>query len=194
MNEARNSRLHRTNVRSQHSASLTIVPSTSRDEVMRRLLIDLRNQELRKIRTLVRDETVLANEVPGDELDRARRNGDLEFHASLRDLSESRLTAITSTLIRLDEGLFGICEECNEQISLPRLQSLPFARHCFDCQKEIEEASRRARSRIIASAPATNLFEPYQPESERIDQVAESGESTSVPPTRRRRRRKRTIV
>ena len=97
MNEARNSRLHRTNVRSQHSASLTIVPSTSRDEVMRRLLIDLRNQELRKIRTLVRDETVLANEVPGDELDRARRNGDLEFHASLRDLSESRLTAITST-------------------------------------------------------------------------------------------------
>ena len=62
MNEARNSRLHRTNVRSQHSASLTIVPSTSRDEVMRRLLIDLRNQELRKIRTLVRGETVLAND------------------------------------------------------------------------------------------------------------------------------------
>ena len=194
MNKAYNTEPHRTNVRPQHSASLTIVPSTSRDEVMRRLLIELRDQELRKIRTLVRDETVLANEAPGDELDRARRNGDLEFHASLRDLSESRLTAITSTLIRLDEGLFGICEECNEQISLARLQSLPFARYCFDCQKDIEEASRRARSRIVASAPATSLFEPYQPESERIDQVAESGESISVQPSRRRRRRKRTIV
>lgn len=193
MNKAYNTQPHATNVKSQHSASLTIVPSTSRDEVMRRLLIDLRNQELRKIRTFVRDEAVLANEALGDELDRARRNGDLEFHASLRDLSESRLTAITSSLIRLHEGLFGICEECNEQISLPRLQSLPFARYCFDCQKEIEEASRRARSRIVASAPATNLFESYQPESDRIDRAAESGESISVRPPRRRRR-KRTIV
>ncbi|MFZ2064116.1 MAG: TraR/DksA family transcriptional regulator [Candidatus Binatus sp.] len=136
---------------------------------------------------------MLANEAAGDELDQARRNGDLEFQASLRDLSESRLMAITSSLIRLDEGRFGICEECNEQISLPRLQSLPFARHCFDCQKEIEEASRRARSRIVASGPATNLFEPYQPDAERIDRVADSGEGISVPPPRRRRR-KRTIV
>lgn len=193
MNKAYNIQPHATNVKSEHSASLTIVPSTSRDDVIRRLLIDLRNQELRKIRTFVRDEAMLANEAPGDELDRARRNGDLEFHASLRDLSESRLTAITSSLIRLDEGLFGICEECHEQISLPRLQSLPFASYCFDCQKEVEEASRRARSRIVASAPATNLFESYQPESDRIDRAAESGESISVRPPRRRRR-KRTIV
>lgn len=193
MNKAYKPQPYATNVSAQHSASLTIVPSTPRDEVMRRLLIDLRDQELRKIRTLVRDEGVLANEAAGDELDQARRNGDLEFQASLRDLSESRLMAITSTLIRLDEGRFGICEECNEQISMARLQSLPFARHCFDCQKEIEEASRRARSRIVASAPATNLFEPYQPDSERIDRVADSGEGVSVPPPRRRRR-KRTIV
>ncbi|MGA9724834.1 MAG: TraR/DksA family transcriptional regulator [Candidatus Binatus sp.] len=179
MNRTYNTQPRATGVSSQHSASLTIVRTAPRDEVMRRLLIDLRDLELRKIRTLDNDEAVLDTQVPADELDQARRNVDLEFHATLLDLSESRLAAITSTLIRLDEGRFGVCEECNEQISLTRLQSVPFARNCFDCQKKLEAAARRARSRIVAAASPMNLFEPYQPEAER-------NEGIGVPPPRRR--------
>jgi DnaK suppressor protein len=154
---------------------------------MKKLLTDLRDQELRKIRTLVHDETAMASQVSGDELDQARRDRDLEFHVSLLDLSENRLAAITATLVRLDEGRFGICEECEEQISLARLQSVPFARYCFDCQKEIEAASSRARSRILRSAWQTNLFEVDQLEREIIGQATDSAEDSSVPPSRRRR-------
>jgi DnaK suppressor protein len=186
MNKTSNVRPRATGVSSQHPASLSIVRTAPRDEVMKRLLIDLRDQELQKIRTLAHDEAALASQSSSDELDQARRNVDLEFHATLLDLAESRLAAITSTLIRVDEGRFGICEECNEQISLTRLQSVPFARNCFDCQKELEAAARRTRPRIDAVASPMNLFEPYQPEAEGAVRVAESNEGSSVPPPRRR--------
>jgi DnaK suppressor protein len=171
---------------SRDFASSRVVRSTLRNHVMKRLLIDLRDQELRKIRTLVHEETVMATQAPGDELDQARRDGDLEFQVSLLDLSESRLAAITATLVRLEEGRFGICEECEKQISLARLQSVPFARYCFDCQKEMEAASSRARRTLPSTSP-TNLFDVDQPERDHIGQTTDSTEDSSVPALRRRR-------
>ncbi len=168
-------------------ASSRVVRSTLRNHVMKRLLTDLRDQELRKIRSLVREETLMATQAPGDELDQARRDGDLEFQVSLLDLSENRLAAITATLVRLEEGRFGICEECEKQISLARLQSVPFASYCFDCQREMEAASSRARPRILPPAWQKNLFDPYQPELEPSGQAKESTEDSSIPPLRRGR-------
>jgi DnaK suppressor protein len=170
---------------SRHFASPTVVKPKLRNKVMKKLLIDLRDQELRKIRALVLDETAIATQAPGDELDQARRDGDLEFQVSLLDLSQGRLAAITATLARLDEGRFGICEECNAQISLTRLKSVPFARYCFDCQKAIETALRRTRSRIPPSAAPTNLFDAYPLEYKQIAQAMDSEEGGDVPSLRR---------
>ena len=64
MNRTYNGEPRATDVASRHFASSTLVRSTPRSEVMKRLLIDLRDQELRKIRTLVHDETVMARELP----------------------------------------------------------------------------------------------------------------------------------
>src|ERR1700691_3268782 len=97
MNRTYITRPRATGVSSQHSASLSIVRTAPRDELMKRLLIDLRDHELQKIRTLAEDEAALASQSSSDELDQARRNVDLEFHATLLDLAESRLAAITST-------------------------------------------------------------------------------------------------
>ena len=189
MNKTCNGERRATDVGSRHLASSSIVRSTLHNKLMKRLLIDLRDQELRKIRALVHDGTAPpAAQAPGDELDQARRDEALEFHVSLLDLSEKRLAAITSALVRLDDGRFGICEECKEQISLARLQSVPFAPYCIDCQKEMEVASCRARSRILPSAWSTNLFDPYQPELEHVDRAADSAEGSSLPQLRRRQR------
>jgi DnaK suppressor protein len=168
------------------------VRTTARNEVMKRLLTDLRDQELHRVRALMHSETDLAAQAPGDELDQASRDGDLEFHASLLDLAERRLMAIASTLTRIDEGRFGLCEECGEQISLTRLQSVPFARYCFDCQKEMEAASRRTRSKVSTSAWPTNICDSYHPESERVASAADNEEGQGSPsgPARRRRTRR----
>ena len=41
-------------------------------------------------------------------------------------------------LSRLDEGSYGICEDCDEPISPGRLRALPFARRCVTCQEQFE--------------------------------------------------------
>lgn len=188
MNKIYNQQRSAADIDSRRSGSSSVVGSMSRSEAVRGVLIDLRDQELLKIRALIHDETVLGIQATGDELDQARRDEDLEIQVGLLDLSESRLAAITSALVRLEEGRFGICEECKDQISLTRLQSVPFARYCFDCQKEMEAASCRARSRILPSAWPTNLFDPYQPEFEHTGGVTDSTVASHVPPMRRRQR------
>jgi DnaK suppressor protein len=49
-----------------------------------------------------------------------------------------------SALQRIDEGSFGTCERCSEPIAEKRLEALPFARYCIDCQRVVEEEERMA--------------------------------------------------
>lgn len=73
---------------------------------------------------------------------------DLSEDVSLRRLSAHKdtLQKIDEALRKLDEGTYGICEDCGEAISEQRLKILPFAIYCTDCQEsreEIEEIERR---------------------------------------------------
>ena len=62
------------------------------------------------------------------------------------DMIVSRLTDSSRTLLeiqealdRLDAGQFNICEECGGEIGFRRLAIHPWARHCVECQRRIEE-------------------------------------------------------
>ena len=73
---------------------------------------------------------------------------DLSEDISLRQLSAHRdtLRKTDEALRKLDEGTYGICEDCGEAISEKRLKILPFAIYCTDCQErreEMEEMERR---------------------------------------------------
>ena len=75
---------------------------------------------------------------------------DLSEDISLRQLSthKENLQRIDEALRKLDEGTYGICEDCGEPISDQRLKILPFAIYCTDCQErreQIEEMERRER-------------------------------------------------
>ena len=47
-------------------------------------------------------------------------------------------------LQKLEDGNFGDCERCGEAIAEKRLEALPFARYCIECQRAIEEEERTA--------------------------------------------------
>jgi DnaK suppressor protein len=49
-----------------------------------------------------------------------------------------RLRAIEEALLKIDEGTFGICEDCEENISPGRLNAMPFALRCVECQERHE--------------------------------------------------------
>ena len=49
-----------------------------------------------------------------------------------------------AALQKIDDGSFGDCERCGETIGDKRLEALPFARYCIDCQRLVEEEERTA--------------------------------------------------
>jgi DnaK suppressor protein len=67
-----------------------------------------------------------------------------EFFFELGNGDRRLLRDVVSALQRIDEGSFGTCERCGEAISEKRLEALPFARHCIDCQRVVEEEERMA--------------------------------------------------
>src|SRR3990172_1911249 len=68
---------------------------------------------------------------------------DIEF--ALIQMKAETLHKIEEALRRLEEGTFGYCFECGDEISERRLRALPFAVRCKDCEEAREVAERRER-------------------------------------------------
>jgi len=63
----------------------------------------------------------------------------------LIQMKSETLHKIEEALARLEEGTFGYCFECGDEISERRLRALPFAVRCKDCEEAREIAERRQR-------------------------------------------------
>ena len=68
---------------------------------------------------------------------------DIEF--ALIQMKAETLQKIDQALVRLEEGQYGYCFECGEDISQQRLRALPFALRCKDCEEAREIAQQRER-------------------------------------------------
>jgi DnaK suppressor protein len=65
-----------------------------------------------------------------------------EFFFELGNGDRRLLRDVVAALHKIDEGSFGSCERCGEGIAEKRLEALPFARYCIDCQRLVEEEER----------------------------------------------------
>ena len=61
---------------------------------------------------------------------------------ALRDRATQQLELVDAALERLDVGSFGTCLRCGKPIADARLEALPWAAHCIDCQSEIDKGRR----------------------------------------------------
>ena len=80
---------------------------------------------------------------------------DIEF--ALIQMKAETLHKIEEALRRLEEGTFGYCFECGEEISERRLRALPFALRCKDCEEARELAQQRERMQNRRSSSALFL-------------------------------------
>ena len=124
--------------------------------------VDERYEELKQM--LLSRQRALLNEVhgrirsvrdDGSQQDHARLDADETADADAQDDLEFALiqmkaetaNKIAAALLRLEEGTYGLCFECDEPIAAPRLRALPFALRCKDCEEAIEVAQQRDRAR-----------------------------------------------
>jgi RNA polymerase-binding protein DksA len=63
---------------------------------------------------------------------------DQQRDLALRDRAEQQLALVDAALARLDAGTFGACLRCGRPIAPARLEALPWAAHCIDCQRLVD--------------------------------------------------------
>jgi DnaK suppressor protein len=93
------------------------------------------------------DDTVSGMTVPKenfpDPTDRATLESDRNFMLRIRDREHKLIKKIKKALLRIEEGTFGICDKCGEDISIERMNARPVTTQCIDC-KTNEEARENA--------------------------------------------------
>lgn len=112
------------------------------NEVKQRLFEQLGREYKREI------DTVL------DEGDKALTDLAEETGLTLIDLRKDVLEKIDHALEKLEQGTYGICEDCGAEICELRLKAVPFAIYCIECKQKREELEQIERERDRFGTPA----------------------------------------
>ena len=83
-------------------------------------------------------ETAPAEAMTGDPFDRIERTESRERNLDSRERLTDRLDRIVEAMARLDEGSYGTCAVCGEEIAPRRLHAIPEATTCVRCQESLE--------------------------------------------------------
>lgn len=115
-------------------------------ERFRKLLLDERARVSSTIQHLHESNSVSLEEETEEETydnhlaDSATATLNREIDYTLEESSENLLGAVNSALERIDAGTYGTCERCGRQIAEERLEAIPYATRCIDCQRLAERA------------------------------------------------------
>jgi DnaK suppressor protein len=114
-----------------------------RPNALRDLLIRRRDEIYMRVRELRHAQEVEAEPLPSDTMEAARSTADVETHASLIGRAEDELRLIDEALDRVDHGTYGVCQDCDEDIPLARLNSVPFTPYCVECEAKHDRVRQR---------------------------------------------------
>ncbi len=77
-----------------------------------------------------------------DPTDRASLESDRNFELRIRDRERKLIGKIREAIERIDDGSYGLCESCEEEIGLARLKARPVTTMCIDCKTEQERQEK----------------------------------------------------
>ncbi|MCX7775037.1 MAG: TraR/DksA C4-type zinc finger protein [Rectinemataceae bacterium] len=112
-------------------------------EKMKNLLLE----QKREIMNTISDsneqlKTVLSEMDPKDSADIASDDIDRIMIEALSSQDLKRFRAIEAALVRISQGRYGICAKCGKRIPPERLEAIPYAVLCVECQKTDERKNR----------------------------------------------------
>ncbi len=115
----------------------------------KRKVLGIKKNLLSQREVLLREAEEALNILPGeinfpDMGDQATAETDRDFMLRLRDRERMLLKKIDEAVERIENGTFGICENCGNEIGIKRLEARPVTAFCIDCKTRQEEEERIA--------------------------------------------------
>src|SRR6202042_1043724 len=102
-----------------------------------------------ELEAFVRNREGIAIEKSPDALDEVQNAAKRELAIRNLDRESNLLRNVRAALHRMDEGTFGVCLHCEEDISIKRLHAVPWAAYCIQCQ-EIADRNQEEGSDSLA--------------------------------------------
>ena len=125
-----------------------VAAKTSRYNELKKMLEHRRRELTNQVQGKIRDarsdngkDREVLDQGDSSEID---IQDDIEF--ALIQMKSETLNKVDAALRRLEEGTYGDCFECGDEIAEARLRALPFAVRCKDCEEARETAERRERA------------------------------------------------
>ncbi|MGH9253059.1 MAG: TraR/DksA family transcriptional regulator [Vicinamibacterales bacterium] len=133
----------------------------SRYDELRQMLEERRRELMNEVQGRIRDvrtdgtkDREVFDQGESSEVDIQE---DIEF--ALIQMKSETLNKINEAVRRLEEGTYGNCFECGEEIAEARLRALPFAVRCKDCEEARETAEQRERMLAQRRGASTLFFD-----------------------------------
>lgn len=108
-------------------------------EAYKKRLIQKQEELLRLVSKSEQDGREADEEVTQDIADKAANSYTKEFLFHQSDDNRRILQLVKEALGRINEGSYGLCVACHEEVETKRLEAVPWARHCIDCQQKQEQ-------------------------------------------------------
>jgi DnaK suppressor protein len=118
---------------------------SAREEHIQKIKLNL----LKQRESLLNEAESALNELPGQTLfpdlgDQATAETDRNFMLRLRGREQRLLKKIDEAIERIDNGTFGICDDCGNEIAIKRLEARPVTTMCIEC-KTLQEEEEKLR-------------------------------------------------
>lgn len=110
-------------------------------------ILDIRKKLVEQRKALLSEAEEALNSLPGQTIfpdlgDQASAEIDRNFMLRLRGREQKLLKKIEAAIEKIDNGTFGICEVCGQEIDIKRLEARPVTTMCIECKTEQEEEEK----------------------------------------------------
>ncbi|HEY3939817.1 MAG TPA: TraR/DksA C4-type zinc finger protein [Bryobacteraceae bacterium] len=115
-------------------------------------ILETKRDELERI---VRNRDAITIEKSADALDEVQHASERELAIRNLDRESNLLRSVRSALRRIDDGSFGTCLHCEEEISPKRIAAVPWAAFCIQCQEQADrnhEEGNEAMEDLLVNA------------------------------------------
>ena len=109
---------------------------------LKKILLEERQRVLNMATSKTLDDIQISTDDLADETDQAVSELNQNLNLSLRDRERTLLISLNAALQRIEDGTFGTCESCEDEIELKRLEVRPMTTLCFTCAEEREHKQK----------------------------------------------------